>query len=150
MRLKEDLSKSLTASRFRLRNVRLLTQIYLRDGKFSRALDTLNSVPDARLMRDTGLVMMKVKACAQPEIVPMLTHLSRLRDRNDDYGDYAIYQASSALRAGRSGDALQHVEEAKRAPRANRAVLSFLQCACEVEGGKNQFLWGSHVLLPDL
>lgn len=135
------LSRSLTASRFRLRNVRLLTRIYLRDGKFQQAIDTLNKVPVARLMRDTGLVMMKVKALRGTRNRADATALLMdVRNRSDDYGDYAIYQASVALRAGKYADAILYIDKAKRAPRVNKAVLSFLQCACEVENGDNTSL----------
>jgi len=136
-----ELSKSLAASGFRRRNVRLLTRIYLRDGKFLEALDVLNKVPLSNLMRDTGLVVMKVKALrGTRNRADAAALLAGLNDTNDDYGDYAIYQASAALREGRYLEAIERIKSAKKAPRVNKAVLSFLQCACEVENGDNSSL----------
>ncbi len=130
------LSRSLEASGFRLRNIRLLTRIYLRDGKFKLALDTLNKISHTRLLRDTGLVMMKVRALRgtrnHADAEDLVAHL---KNRSDEYGDYAIYKASRFLREGQFREALKYVEQAKKAPKANKAVLNFLQCACEVESG---------------
>ncbi|WP_165837170.1 TIR domain-containing protein [Phenylobacterium hankyongense] len=135
------LSSSLSATGFRLRNVRLLTRIYLRSGQFPLALDTLAKVPEARLLRDTGLVMMKVKALRGTRNRPEAERLlSGLRNAADEYGDYALYQASAGLRAGRYNEALTWIEKARKSPRANQAAISLLQCACEIESGDNSSL----------
>jgi tetratricopeptide (TPR) repeat protein len=130
------LSKSLQAAGFKIRNVRLLTRIYLRTGQFQLALDTLSKIPDVRLLRDTGLVMMKVKALRgmrnRSDVAKLLYGI---QDKPDEYGEYSTYQASVALREGRFEDAIKHVEAAKRAPRSNKAILSVLECACELEKG---------------
>ncbi|OCI98479.1 hypothetical protein A6U85_32255 [Agrobacterium sp. 13-626] len=130
------LSRSLQAAGFKIRNVRLLTRIYLRTAQFQLALDTLNKVSEFRLLRDTGLVMMKVKALRgtrnRSDAQKLLTGI---QNKPDDYGEYSTYQASVALREGRFADAIKHVESAKRAPRSNKAILSVLECACEVENG---------------
>lgn len=130
------LSKSLQASGFKLRNVRLLTRIYLRTGQFQLALDTLEKIPDGRLLRDTGLVMMKVKALrGMRNRSDAAKLLYGMQNRPDDYGEYSTYMASAALREGRLEDAISNVEAAKRAPRSNKAILSILECACELEKG---------------
>lgn len=135
------LSKNITLPSFKIRNVRLLTRIYIRDGQFTKALAALDTISPARLMRDTGLVVMKVKALRgtrnHRDAGTLLTELS---GRSDDYGDYAIYMASADLRNARYPSALGWIEKAKHAPRVNRAALSFLQCICEVEQGDNSSL----------
>ncbi len=130
------LSRSISSRRFRVRNIRLLARIYLRDGKFPQALDTLNYLPESRLIRDTGLVIMKVKALRGTRNASDAQKLlASLRDRPDDYGDIALYRAGSALRNGQYPEALRFVEAARSAPKANQAVLSILKCACEIESG---------------
>src|SRR5208283_4057635 len=116
-----------------IRNVRLLARIYLRSGKYLPALETLNIVPEARLMRDSGLVVMKIKALRGTRNHAEANELrKKLKGLDDDYGDIAVYYASAEIRAGNYSDALKHVMTAKMAPRANQAILSILQCACEV------------------
>jgi tetratricopeptide (TPR) repeat protein len=135
------LSRSLSASRFRIRNVRLLSRIYLRAGKFLEALEALKMVPESRLMRDSGLLVMKIKALRGTRNHDEANSLhQKLRKMDDEYGDIAVYAASRDLRAGQYASALKSVELAKRAPRANQAVLSILQCACEVESGNAENL----------
>jgi tetratricopeptide (TPR) repeat protein len=135
------LHRILPTSGFRLRNVRLLTKIYLRMGKFPLALDTLKLVTDSRLLRDSGLVAMKLKALRGTRSYSEADALlAKTRGMPDDYGDLAIYEAAFALRQNRIPEALAAVERAKNSPNVNLAGLSILQCACEVESGNNDNL----------
>ncbi len=135
------LSRSLLASGFKLRNVRLLTRIQLRIGQYQNALGTLGKLPQARLARDTGLVIMKVKALRGTRShTEAASLLATLGGRDDVYGDIAMDRATVAMRAGSWHEAVRHIEAAAQAPRVNRAVLQLLKCACEVESGDNSSL----------
>lgn len=129
------LKGTLKSSNYRLRNVRLLTRIYLRSGKFPEALDALNTIPDNRLLRDTGLVVMKMKAYKGTRNYAAADKLMQgLQNLHDDYGELLIYKASAALKERDFPTALSHVNNAKNnAPRANKAILMFLECACKIE-----------------
>ncbi len=130
------LSRSLPASGFRVRNVRLLTRIYLRDGKFAYALDALSHVRDDRLRRDTGLIVMKIRALKGTRNKAEADALmASLKDQYDDYGDIALLKGSAALRSGDYKKAIGFAIQAEDAPRSNKAIVSILKCACEVEQG---------------
>ncbi|PVM83747.1 toll/interleukin-1 receptor domain-containing protein [Caulobacter radicis] len=136
-----SLARNVSGGGFRMRNVRLLARIYLRLGKFSDALTVLEKIYPARLARDTGLTIMKVKSLrglrryAEAEAL-----LSGINSSHDDYGDVALYKAGAAIRAFDYSAALSHISEAKRAPKANRAVLTFLECSCQIESGDDSGL----------
>lgn len=130
------LEKSISLNRFRVRNVRLLTRIYIRDGKFPQALGTLGNLQESRLMRDSGLVIMKIRALRGTRNWDAADKLAAsLQGRSDDYGDIALYRAGTCLREGEISRALEFVKHAKHAPKANQAVCAILECACEIENG---------------
>lgn len=130
------LENSLSSNRFRVRNVRLLARIYIRDSKFPQALTALSKLQDARLMRDSGLVIMKIRALRGTRNWLEAKKLgASLQGRSDDFGDIALYRAGVCLREGEISNALSYIQTAKRAPKANQAVCAILQCACEIENG---------------
>tara|TARA_R110002051_G_scaffold116268_1_gene189515 strand:+ start:259 stop:2862 length:2604 start_codon:yes stop_codon:yes gene_type:complete len=127
---------SLTSKNFRLRKTRLLARIYLRAGKFTDALDILNALPEARILNDVGLAVMKLKALKGARLHPDAKELeAKIRDREDVFGDLAIYRASSALRENRLDDAERFLRQAEAAPQSNKLTTLLIGCAIEVEAG---------------
>jgi len=138
------LAQNIDSGGFRIRNVRLLSRIYLRLGKFSEALDVLEKINSNRLARDTGLTLMKVKALrGKRQYAEAEKLLAGISNSRDDHGDVSVYKAGVAIRAYQYGAALNHIADAKRAPKANRAVLIFLECSCQIESGDMSGLAGA-------
>jgi TIR domain len=130
----QQIELALKAGHFLRRSVRLLARIYLRAGRFDLALAALNRIEETRLLRDTGLVIMKIRALRalrRPEEARELQQ--RIGSIDDDFGDIAIYSAGQALREGNVAAAKQRLEEAQRAPRSNKVTLKFLECAIAIE-----------------
>ncbi|WP_157886608.1 TIR domain-containing protein [Acetobacter ascendens] len=110
----QTLQKSVGQPGFKIRNVRLLARIYLRDGEFRKALETLEIISESRLMRDTGLVLMKVKALRGVRNRKDAEYLlSNLNEHDDDYGDLAIYQASKDIRNAKYPSAIEWIKKAR-------------------------------------
>jgi hypothetical protein len=130
----EQILRALNAGHFRRRLVRLLARIYLRSGKFGPALDALDRISEAQLLRDTGLVIMKVRALRglrRREDAQEL--LQRIGNVDDDFGDIAIYKTGQAIRDANWSVASKHLTDAQRAPRSNKVTLKFLECAIGIE-----------------
>jgi len=130
----EQILQALNAGHFRRRSVRLLARIYLRSGKFGPALEALDRIGEAQLLRDTGLVIMKVRALRglrRREDAQGL--LQRIGNVDDDFGDLAIYKTGQAIRDANWPVASKHLTVAQRAPRSNKVTLKFLECAIAIE-----------------
>ncbi|MBI1407187.1 MAG: TIR domain-containing protein [Caulobacter sp.] len=133
-----SIKRALASRNFLTRNVRMLARICIRIGDFTGALDALSKIDESRLMRDTGLVIMKIRALRGARSHKEADQLRAvLGNRENEFGELAIYQAGSALRSGDFDVAREALERAKLAPRANRVTLKFLECAIEVETGDN-------------
>ena len=134
----KKLDLAIKSKHFLIRNVRLLARIYLRAGHFSKALDVLAKVDEARLKRDTGLIIMKIKALRANRSYKEAEELKKsLGNRENEYGDLAIMNASKAFRDANYPVALEQLSLAERAPKSNKVTLRFLRCAIEIESGDN-------------
>ena len=135
------LRRALASKNFRLRTVRLLARVFIRQAKFSDALDTLGNVSDDRLRRDVGLVVLKIRALRALRLYDKARELEPfIGDKDDDYGELSMYKAAEAFKKGQYGLARQFIEEARQAPRSNKLTLRLLECAAEVEEGINDKL----------
>lgn len=133
-----SIKRALASRNFLTRNVRMLARICIRIGDFSGALDALAKIDEPRLMRDTGLVIMKIRALHGVRSHDEAKQLrAALGNRENEFGELAIYQAGSALRSGDFSAARIALEKAKLAPRANKVTLKFLECAIDIESGDN-------------
>lgn len=135
------LRKTLSSPNFLLRNVRLLTRVYLRRAKFADALDTLGKVSESRLSRDVGLIVMKIRALRGLRLHDKARALEPLiGERDDEYGELSMYKAAEAFKKGQYSLTRKYVEDARAAPRSNKLSLRLLECAAEVEEGNNENL----------
>ncbi len=135
------LRRALESKHFRLRGVRLLTRVFIRQAKFSEALDTLGKVSERRLQQDVGLVVLKIRALRGLRLYDQARELEPLiGDRDDDYGELSMYKAAEAFKKNQFALARQFIEEARHAPRSNKLTLRLLECAAEVEEGINDNL----------
>ena len=135
------LERTLSSKNFRVRNVRLLSRIYLRIGKPERALEALSYVEAPRLMRDTGLLVMKIRALRMARRRGEADLLEKeLGNSDNEYGDLAFYKAAQAFGSGSYADVQRHIDVARLAPRSNKLTLRFLECASQVEQGINDGL----------
>lgn len=135
------LRRALASKNFRLRTVRLLSRVYIRQAKFSDALDTLSNVSEGRLQRDVGLIVLKIRALRGLRLYDKARELEPLiGDNDDDYGELSMYKAAEAFKKGQYQSARQFIDEARHAPRSNKLTLRLLECAAEVEEGINDNL----------
>jgi hypothetical protein len=145
----EQIELALTSGHFRRRGVRLLARIYLRLGPayYERALNALSRIDERTLLRDTGLVVMKVRALKGLRRHEEARELqSKISVSDDIHGDLALYRAGQALRAGDLATATTNLIAAQGAPRSNKVTLKFLECAIAIEGRDFSHLPGACAL----
>lgn len=131
----KKLRASLASSNFKLRKTRLLARVYLRDGKFVDTIEILSRINEQRLLSDTGLAVMMLKALRGTRSYPEANALERkIKEERDDYGELAIYRAGSALKDGKLSEAMRFIKVAEGKD-SNKVTVKVLKCAIAVEQG---------------
>jgi tetratricopeptide (TPR) repeat protein len=136
-----SLKKSLETRHFKLRNIRLLARALIRSQDFSGALDVLGKLSDHQVERETGLMILKIRAYRGLRSHKEADELERkIQGRSDEYGEVHIYNAGKTLQEGNYEKSLQHLSKAEACPRVNRFTLQLLKCAVLIEDGDPSLL----------
>lgn len=131
-----NLEKALALKHFRTRNTRLLAKTYIRSQKFSDADRILSKTPEQQLFRDSGLLVLKIRALRGMRLNKQADDLEKqLTSIKDDYGSASLYLAGRAIREGKLSDAQAFIEKAEASPQVNQLSVALLQCAILVERG---------------
>jgi hypothetical protein len=132
----KNLERALSLKHFRTRNTRLLAKAYIRSQKFADANETLDKLPEQQLFRDSGLLVLKIRALRGMRLNKVADDLERkLAAVKDEYGNVALYLAGRAIREGRLDDAQAYITKAEASPQVNQLSVALLQCAILVENG---------------
>lgn len=137
----KNLSISVKLKHFRNRNVRLLAKSYLRDQKPHEAKDALDKIPDFHLYRDTGLLVLKIRALRGMRNFKDADELEKqLASATDVFAEKSTYLAGRALRENDFAGARQHIKRAKESPRGSHLSIGLLECAIAIEEGDPSLL----------
>lgn len=136
-----NLNTSLKLKHFRNRNVRLLAKTYIRDQLFNEAKDVLDLIPDFQLYRDSGLLVLKIRALRGTRNNKEARELEKqLASVSDQFADRSIYLAGRAFQENNFNDAEKYIQAAKESPRGSRLAIAILECAVAIEKGKSELL----------
>ncbi|MEX0955684.1 MAG: toll/interleukin-1 receptor domain-containing protein [Rhizobiaceae bacterium] len=146
--VEKDLSKAiknlriaLSLKHFKLRNTRLLARALIRNQNFSDALSALNDLTANQLERETGLLILKIRALRGMRLHKEADDLEKkLSGADDEYGDVALFNAAKLLREMKLPEAVEQLEIANRAPRVNQFTRQLLECAVRIEAGDPSLL----------
>lgn len=132
----KNLEKALSLKHFRTRNTRLLAKAYIRSQKFAEAKEALDKLPEQQLFRDSGLLVLKIRALRGMRLNKDADDLERkLAGVEDEHGSVSFYMAGRAIREGRFNDAQTYIAKAEASPQVNQLSVALLQCAILVENG---------------
>ncbi|MBX5070506.1 TIR domain-containing protein [Rhizobium lentis] len=132
----KNLEKALSLKHFRTRNTRLLAKAYIRSQKFAEANESLGKLPEPQLFRDSGLLVLKIRALRGMRLNKDADDLERkLAGIKDEHGSVSLYMAGRAIREGRFNDAQTYITKAEASPQVNQLSVALLQCAILVENG---------------
>ena len=132
----KNLKIALQLKHFKLRNARLLAKCYVRSRKFAECLEVLDCIREDKLRRETGLLILKIRALRGMRRYEQADELEKKLDHtSDDFGEIALYNAGRFLREMNLPAASSHLETAKNAPRVNRLSVLLLECAIATERG---------------
>lgn len=136
-----NLEKALALKHFRTRNTRLLAKTYIRAQKFFDANRTLSKLPEQQLFRDSGLLVLKIRALRGMRLNKDAEDLERkLSAVKDEYGSVSLYLAGRAIRDSKMDDAQAHLSRAESSPQVNQLSIALLKCAILVEKGDPSLL----------
>ncbi len=129
-----NLRKAFELRHFRVRNARLLVKSYIRQKKFNLALDVLDEFHEDRLMRDSGLVILKITALRGARKHKEANQLEATwKPSADLQGELSLYKAVKALQQKDVKTARSQVEIARSAPNINRLSFQLMDCAVAIE-----------------
>ncbi|WP_425078755.1 TIR domain-containing protein [Ruegeria denitrificans] len=136
-----QLRQALRLKHFRLRTSRLLTRALIRNQQFSDALEVLNRLPDYQINRESGLVVMKIRAMRGLRLFKEAEQLeATLKSDNDLYGEVPLFKAGKFLREMNLVKAKEQISLARKAPRVNQLSCQLLECAIRLEDGDASLL----------
>lgn len=137
----KNLETSLKLKHFRNRNVRLLSKAYIRDQKFQEAKGALDRIPEFQLYRDTGLIILKIRALRGMRNFKEAEELEKQLDSAaDEFAEKSIYLAGRCLRDSDFDGAAKHIHAAKESRNGSRLSVALLECAIAIENGVSELL----------
>ncbi|MBO9509650.1 TIR domain-containing protein [Thalassospira sp. A3_1] len=137
----KNLRQSLSLKHFKLRNIRLLAKAYIRNQKFSEALETLNQLGKNQIQRETGLLILKIRALRGLRLFTEATELeATLKPGGDEYGEVPLFRAGRYLREMKLDLAQEELKIARDAPKVNQLSCQLLECAVRIEAGDASLL----------
>jgi uncharacterized protein HemY len=114
--------------------VRLLAKAYIRDQNFSDANEVLGKIPEFQLYRDSGLLVLKIRALRGMRSFKEASELEKqLESTADEFAEKSIYLAGRAMREGDLDSATRHIKAAKESPRRSYLSIALLECAIAIE-----------------
>ena len=129
-----NLKTALSLKHFKLRNSRLLARAYIRNQNFAEALGVLENLSASQLNRETGLLILKIRALRGLRRFPEADAIEKsLRADNDEYGEVPLFKAGRFLREMKLPEARGQLEIARAAPRVNQFSCQLLECAVRIE-----------------
>ncbi|MET1414367.1 toll/interleukin-1 receptor domain-containing protein [Roseibium sp. HPY-6] len=137
----QNLKTALSSKHFKLRNTRLLVRAYIRERKFSYALDVLGDLTSHQLQRESGLLILKIRALRGLRLFDEASAIEEmLESRKDEYGEIPLFNAGKFLREMRLTLAMEQVADAKKAPKVNLFSCQLMECAIRIEDGDPSLL----------
>lgn len=132
----KELKVALGRKKFRRRVTRMLARIQLRVGRAPEALQTLARLSDRELEKDSGFLVLKIRALRLTKNHPEADRLqTKLKEIGDDHGDLFVFEAARLIKKGDYSAALDMVDRALHAPKVNRTPLMTLRCSIELMMG---------------
>lgn len=131
-----ELRSALSRKKFRRRVIRMLARIQMRAGHASDALETLNYLSEQELFKDSGFLVLKIRALRATRNHAEADRLeARLREVGDDHGDLFVFEATRLIKKGDYSAALRMVDRALNAPKVNKHPILTLRCSIELMMG---------------